>query len=530
MLTLPLDPTDDRADPMFKDAASCAAWLAQFQLTNLQRAHSQLLIQLIECNRYPMQGLERFKTLEVLRETVDHIQEDMAKKLVAKALPLNETELLIFLAIAQLWQAMVTGYQRCLQAYMAGDKKLIAMGAILCERCLQYSGSAIFEFLRNGYECNPKLWHQLHDLYAFAEEQSLHETEVEDKLDRYGVRSNCRSMYVKTLLACHARPAELNRTQLKLLDRWLAAWSKEIRIETRYTLSKGDAQPLAIDLASKQGLQSVGQTSGAKTRYLPMVPMSKLLRVKIILLQQGTSLDQVGLGELPSNAAAVKLLSFLHECWCEINKERVSTRSATEDAVQFCYLPDLIFAVLQGKAMEASYQINLANIARKQNEAFGSVTAPQRAASQRKDVLEIWQMTNESALGAKLTRRVRASGRLNLHQLVVVRRNAKQPFKIGDVAWLRVSVEGWLELGVNYVPGIPEPVYIQLAMSPPQVAFLLPAVAELRTPSSLMIPRNVYKPGGLFQLTLANGEKKNAKMGISVTRGFDYERISYTII
>jgi hypothetical protein len=74
MLTLPLEPTDDRANPIFKDAASCNAWLAQFQLTNLQQAQSQLTTQLGELNRYPMQGLERFRTLEALRETIDHVQ------------------------------------------------------------------------------------------------------------------------------------------------------------------------------------------------------------------------------------------------------------------------------------------------------------------------------------------------------------------------------------------------------------------------------------------------------------------------
>ena len=124
MLTLPLDPTDDRAAPVFRDVASCTAWLAQFQLTNLQHAHSYLLTQMNEFNRYPMQGLERFKTLEVLRETIDHIQEDMAKKLIGKALPLGEHEMMTFMSLTQLWQAMVTGYQRCLQAFQAGDRKL----------------------------------------------------------------------------------------------------------------------------------------------------------------------------------------------------------------------------------------------------------------------------------------------------------------------------------------------------------------------------------------------------------------------
>ncbi len=86
MLTLPLEPTDDRADPIFKDAAGCAKWLGQLQLTNLQLAHSLLYTQLGELNRYPMRGLERLNTLELLRETVGYVQDDYAKKLIAKPL------------------------------------------------------------------------------------------------------------------------------------------------------------------------------------------------------------------------------------------------------------------------------------------------------------------------------------------------------------------------------------------------------------------------------------------------------------
>jgi len=133
MLTLPLEPTDERADPLFRDAESCAQWLSQLQLTDLQRAHSLLLTQINELTRFPMRGLERLNTLELLRDTVSYVQNDYAKKLYARPLPLSENELTIFVSIVQLWQAMTLGYQRCLQAYIDGDKQLGKHGALLCQ-------------------------------------------------------------------------------------------------------------------------------------------------------------------------------------------------------------------------------------------------------------------------------------------------------------------------------------------------------------------------------------------------------------
>jgi hypothetical protein len=60
-------------------------------------------------------------------------------------------------------------------------------------------------------------------------------------------------------------------------------------------------------------------------------------------------------------------------------------------------------------------------------------------------------------------------------------------------------------------------------------AFLLPAVAELNTPASLIAPRDWYQPGRVVEVLRQNGEKEHLKMGISVERGIDYERVSFTI-
>src|SRR5512139_1370956 len=89
MLTLPLDPTDDRANPAFKNKGTLVQWLAQLQFTNLHAAHQQVRKQLDEFNRLPMRALDRLDTLELLRETVAEVQADYAKKLVAKKLPLS---------------------------------------------------------------------------------------------------------------------------------------------------------------------------------------------------------------------------------------------------------------------------------------------------------------------------------------------------------------------------------------------------------------------------------------------------------
>ncbi|MFA6969809.1 MAG: hypothetical protein WC208_00265 [Gallionella sp.] len=515
MLTLPLEPTDDRANPIFKDAAGCALWLNQLQLTNLQQAHGRLLTQINELNRYPMRALERLGSLELLRETVGHVQDELAKKLIAKPLPLNKSELAVFMSVVQLWQAMVTGYQRGLQDYISGDKSLVVHGALLCQRCLHYSGMMIFEYQRTGYEFGPGLWRQLHELYAFAEQQDLHQTEVTDpSCDR---QTSCAGSYVRTLLACYASPAQMTRWQVQQMDRWLSAWSNSVTVAHRYTLSRNDAQPLAADLSGTQGLQRAeGLPHNDTLRYLAMVPLSKLLRVKTILLQQGQTPQQVGLGDKQDRHACLELLTLLHQCWCENRPQRSCERRQVSLHAALCHTPAVIYAQLTGQPFQ---------------QPDRNVAMPGHAKPGLQE-LENWQIKNESIMGACLIRDDLIGEGVRCKQLIAFRRNNAQSFILGAIVWTRVMTNGKLQMGVKYLPGKPEPVRIHTSGINPskQVApaFLLPALPSLNTPASLIIPRDWFDAGRVIEVLHQDGKVLIAHLGFSVERGLDYERVSFT--
>lgn len=596
MLTLTLEPTDNLANPIFKDAAGCAQWLSQLQLTNLQLAHSQLLTQINELNRFPMSGLERLNSLELLRETVGYVQDDYAKKLIAKPLPLIEGELMVFVALVQLWQALVLGYQRCLQAYMANEPQLEDHGALLCQRCLLYSGLEIFEHLRTGYEFDTSLWHQLHDLYAFAEERGIQDEEVTDPLNTIQPRSSCRASYVKTLLSCYARPAELTRSQLLLMDRWLTLWNHVVPVERSYTVNDGDAPPLAVDLNSSRGLQPVdqmpastsdgasdgskanltpaaqpagagaassaagpgsqrsgeaapasplqgnvsqGPTRGESLRYLPMVSLSKLLRVKIVMLQQGQNPQEIGLGEHCNRDDCIEFFTFLHQCWCEDRNKRFGERHPVTKHAQLCYKMEGIYAHLSGKPFkQPERDTALDHLAHKQIATFGRVLqdAHDKELLEMGYPLETWNLENESIMGAKLRRSDTFGGRLHYNQLIAVRPDDAAAFMLGTTAWVNVTHSGQLQTGVRFMPGTAEPVSIRatgvnMTVSDKYVpAFLLGAVPALKAPASLVIPRDWFHPNRVVEVLHQNKDKQNVKMGFSVERGIDYERVSFTLV
>ena len=543
MLTLPLDPTDDRADPAFKDADSCTLWLGQLQFTNLHLAHGVLRTQLDELNRYPMRGLERWRVLELLRETVSLVQADYAKKLIAKNLPLSAEEFTIFVSIIELWQHMLTGYQRCLQACVAGDRQLADYGARLCQRCLLYSSLQIFEHLHAGYECSGKMWNQLHVLYAYSEEQDWQQREVADGLDGSKRQPSCHTIYTRTLLACYARPAELTRGQVHLLDCLLTQWSADITVARRCAVSKGDALPLAVDLDGAQGLQALNQTSPSDSmRYLAMVPLSKLLRVKIILLQQGQSPQQLGLCESSSGVDCIELLNHLHRCWCEeLDDRRLAARSSVTHQAQLCYGLEGIYTYIAKKPFKLPGKDGVVNaLARKPIATLGHALS----ATDHKSLhgclsdwgypLELWQIADESIFGARLLRAGSAGVRLGRDQIVLVHPANANVFILGTISRVSVTQTGQLSATVRYLPGVAQAIAIKATGINPGVkdqtaaALLLPAVPALKTPASLIIPRNWFQPGRVVEIIDPDNQKLGVKLGFSVEIGADYERVSFT--
>jgi hypothetical protein len=484
-----------------------------------------------------MRGLERLHTLELFRETVVLVQNDYAKKLISKKLPLSDDELTIFVSIIGLWQGMVTGYQRCLQAYVAGDKQLAELGALLTQRCLRYSGLQIFEHLRNGYEFDSKLWHQLHALFAFAEDQNFQQLEVNDELHSASHPSSCQAVYAKTLLACHARPSELTRGQLQLLDRWLTLWSQVLVIDRRFSTSKDDAPPLAADLASMQGLQAIKHIPPSDTvRYLAMVPLSKLLRVKTILLQQGQSPQQLELGSEFNSTDCIEFLNKLHLYLCEENPDRHSDRHTIAQSAMLCFGIEGIYShIAQKPFKQKSKEVGSDSMARKQIAAFGRVLSDTNRHNimQLGFTLESWQIENESRAGARVLRESNQGERIGTHQIVAVKPNDANAFILGIVSWVIVTHSGQLRMGIRYLPGMAQPISIKgkgisAALSDKAVAALfLPEVPALKTPASLIVPRDFFHPDRLADITYLDDKHQIVKMGFSVDKGVDFERVSF---
>ncbi len=531
-----LEPTDKQTKPAFRDAVSCQKWFDQLQLTNLNLAHGTLRAKLDEFNRFPLRGSERLKTLEILREPVNTVQTDFAKKLLGKKLPFSNDDFIALISLTNLWQSMLNGYLRCLESLADGDSSLSGEEVMLCQRCMVYGSLQLGDFLRAGYEPDGKSWQRFHAIYAHIEKQGLQTKSIADKLYLNG-RVSCRTIFTKILLLHRARLLGLRRKQWPTLNHWLDSWGDNFTIETSCSMTHEDAPPLAVDLEGSRGLISIHQaTSDPSMRFLAMVPLSKLIRVKTILLQQGQSPAQLDLGEDMTSKECTDLLNRLHACWCEKRPESLADEPREAPVVELCFTLENIYAHIARKPFKPPNTTNLSDKeTQKQIELFGRVLdqTDRHNLVQLGFLAEQWLVEEDGLLHARLLRKTTSGERLGLNQIVSVHKAETGSYKLGVITMVNVNRGGQLYIGVRYLPGAPQAVVVRgdegkNLLSGAAAALVLPEISKLRIPASIVIPRDWFHAGRHLDLSLQQKSKLGVTLGISVEKGYDFERVSFT--
>src|SRR5438094_4295794 len=163
------------AAPEFVDAASCKAWLEHVPLANVGVAQQQLLGQLVELNRFPISAAQRLAVMEALREAVNFVQIEQAKRFTNRALPMAEAESSAFDTTIALWDQMQAGYQRCLEGALNRDAGMRAQAALICQRLITYIGLRMFHHYRAYRQVPATDWRALHETYAAAEKLDVAE-------------------------------------------------------------------------------------------------------------------------------------------------------------------------------------------------------------------------------------------------------------------------------------------------------------------------------------------------------------------
>jgi len=526
----------DNAAPEFVDDASCKAWLQNVPLANVAAAQQALAAQLLVFNTFATSTANRLAALEALREAVNFVQIEQAKRFTNRALPMAEAETAAFDATIGLWEQMRIGYLRCLEAALDGDSGMRSKAGLVCQRILAYSGLKMFHHYRAYREVPAAEWGELNRVFGHALDLDVAEEAVKDFLNRDIHDTSPRVAFARAALTGMCNPNELAQRQLTFVAYLLERWGAKVETAEDPVEEEEGVAPLAVDLAAERPPERTDEASKlAKPLYLDVRKLAKSLRNRVALLRKGESPAKLALGEDCVQPSCEQVLVFLYRQWCQDKPERAERHSSGSTA-QMCNTMPAVHYYVGGEAFQQPTPKQPTELTQKQREeiaTFGRVSTREQEdySGAHGFLLEDWQVLDENAQGLRVLRAAGSAGARYAHgQLVAVRPKDAKHFMLAQVRWLMGGENGDLHAGLRVLPGLPTAVAVRgtglnTERDEYVQAVFLSAVQALSAPPTLVLPSGWFKPKRVIEVT---GERSaKVQLNEAIERGTDFERVAY---
>jgi hypothetical protein len=454
--------------PAFATRQDCEDWLATLAKANPVSAQAELQHQLSLLSRYTLAEDERFAVLEALRGPLLDVQESMAQKFTARALPLTPPEKAALSSTQALWQALLTNYLHCLTATAKGPAASVA--ARVAQRTLTVLADWQCSLIHAEYLPPPAYWQKLNQIFAGIEAAKLSREIVKDPL-RHG---NLPTSPLAACAECHLLHAaslfELPTRHIVWVARWARRWGSKIELlSTAPEGIRNRALPLWVDLASDRPAGYLPQAAARHGRWLETTALRTSLGARIDLLKKNRAPAGLQLGDDVTQPAAGHLLVRLLQRWCQGGIPRQHPRLVVKDAAsagcEFVVGINAVHFQLAGRRLFEPPTRDDATLRREREEleTFGGRRHSQESKSaetvavEQVELINDGRLADESANGLQLTRPLQANTRIGAGMLIAVRRAAATEFTVGAVRWVLCPDGANMNLGVKLFPGIAHP-------------------------------------------------------------------------
>jgi cyclic-di-GMP-binding protein len=521
--SLPATQADSKA--AFYDSESAAAWLSEQPQANPSLMLASLVDQIEAFNACYTGPRERFKTMEVLRNTLFAVSADCQRRFENKPLPLLPAEQHAFASVRRLWAACTLAYLHCLNACIERDPTIAHHGARVAHRvlaCLRMEQSSTY---LGGAELAETFWRTTHGVYGAAEELGATRVPVTDRLLGDRTDSTVSDQYCMLVLLHLAWPYTLTRAQLLAVSRWFARWREQVAVVAA-AATGARAFSIAIDLMQDSPVHT-GITPPRAARWLSVGHLLGKIQRRLKLLADGESPESLKLGSGLSAAACTALLTALNE---RLQNPKVASPSVSSEGQVAFAAAGLasIHYLLGGRGLHDPIETTL--LSANQIAIFGHVVRAPEESLVDMDRPETWRVTRQDSGELHLLRAAgNGDSRLALKALLAIQLPQPDHFRLATVSGLYARPDGSLCLAATLLAGRPEALNADVREKPAgklsrHPAFLLRAPEDGRALAMLV-------PTGLPARSLGirffkDREEAPLALGLAdvVERGADYER------
>lgn len=532
-------------------------WITSLPMANIGETTKLLFAAVNELNHQDIPAQQRFKALEMLCKPVLYVTERMKKHFVGQPLPLNARNLKIAHLSREMSHALATGYKVLVMEQIAGigrgDKKLLITSI---HRALKQLGQVLLKVYQVYEPCPDSLWLELHSLYRYAENNSLHRTRVPGGEYSPAAASTITDAYKQILLLALACPYRMRHTEMEAVYTALEHWAPQSDLllferesdalfatnldidqppsylvlrdasenanSCRVLLTQRLAQQVRGALAEAQagdGKVKSGALRAATLRRLMLawgvMPKRRFSRIKdhsqVVVAMGLSSIHYFVSGEVAFNDAAVG-----NECTSELGAipdlsfhkpSRFTARTTREDAKK---MPDV---------WEMNYHIE--GVPLPSNTELAVARAAAGVHIDTSHSAQNWKMLNISAGGYCLLWDNPETTRAQVGELLGIREEADPDtfhWRLGVIRWLKYEDKHGLELGVQMLsPGAAAIAARVDAKGQSKDedytrGLLLPEIASIQQRATLLLPSPPFK---VADTAIANCHGKDVRVKLT---------------
>ncbi len=227
-------PEQDLNKLTFCDAnvRSLQAWVDALPMTNIGETSKRLYHAIIELNRLHLTPQIRYQLLELLRPSIYFICKALGKHYLHQPVVMPEKPLKIANLAQALQSHLAAGYKiaiaQCLE--LTSNEKNKKLLTFCIHRAISDLGRTIVRAYQLYRPTPANTWTEIHQLYLLAESRNLLEYQVIDKANSKSEASAIPHCYLRICLLGTAKPNQIRQQELVKAYDALESWVDQVQV------------------------------------------------------------------------------------------------------------------------------------------------------------------------------------------------------------------------------------------------------------------------------------------------------------
>ncbi|MFO7530797.1 MAG: GTPase [Marinobacter sp.] len=206
-------------------------WVEQLPMANIGEVSRQLYHAIIELNHLSAAPQQRLQFLELIREKIHYVCNELSRHYLGLAVALPEKQRKIANLAQALQMHLATGYKLCIldgldNGGLDKNRKPVTMAI---HRAISELSATILRSHQLYCPSPARSWLECHRLYRFAHRNGMAHLQIEDNTLKSRRTSSLADSYKRVLLLGCARPNQLRQSELSLAYELFETWTEQTR-------------------------------------------------------------------------------------------------------------------------------------------------------------------------------------------------------------------------------------------------------------------------------------------------------------